>query len=74
MTEEEGGWYNDYWISEMPSILSDPSSLPQYNLCAHGFEQKVVKPTTKTSLKATPLRNIVKVKHLLLFLAKPAYV
>ena len=56
----------------MPSILTDLSSLPQYNLCAHEFEQKVLKPKAKTLLKATPLKNDVKHQDSI-FLAKPAY-
>ena len=69
---EEGACYNECGILEMLSILGDSSSLPQYKLYAHEFEQRVVKPTAKTSLKATPLRNFV--KHLLSVIAKPASV
>ena len=57
----------------MPSILTDPSSPPQYNLCAHEFEQKVLKPKAKTLLKATPSENDVKHQDSI-FLAKLAYV
>ena len=55
------------------SILTDLSSLPQYNLCAHEFEQKVLKPKAKPFLKATPLKNDAKHRDSI-FLAKPAYV
>ena len=57
----------------MPSIVTDLSSRPQYNLCAHEFEQKVLKPKAKTLLKATPLKKDVKHQDSI-FLAKPAYV
>ena len=57
----------------MPSILTNLSSPPQYNLCAHEFEQKVLKPKTKTLLKATPSENDVKHQDSI-FLAKPTYV
>ena len=57
----------------MPSILTDLSSRPQYNLCAHEFEQKVLKPKAKTLLKTTPLKKDVKHQDSI-FLAKPAYV
>ena len=56
----------------MPSILTDLFSPPQYNLCAHEFEQKVLKPKVKTLLKATPSKNDVKHQDSI-FLAKPAY-
>ena len=57
----------------MPSILTNLSSPPQYNLCAHEFEQKVLKPRAKTLLKATPLKKDVKQQNSI-FLAKPVYV
>ena len=57
----------------MPSILTNPSSPPQYNLCAHEFEQKVLKPKAKTLLKATPSENDAKHQDSI-FLAKPTYV
>ena len=67
---EEGGWCNYYWIS---FNSTDLSSLPQYNLCAHEFEQKVLKPKAKPLLNATPLKNDAKHRDSI-FLAKPAYV
>ena len=69
----KGGQYAWYWISDKPSILVDPFSLPQDNLYAHEFEQEVLKPTAKTSLKATPLRSNI-MKHLLSFLPRPDFV
>lgn len=55
------------------SILTNLSSLPQCNLCAHEFEQKVLKPKAKPLLKATALKNDAKHRDSI-YLAKPAYV
>ena len=42
---------NSIQILEMPSNLPDSPSLPQYNqLCAHEFEQKLLKATAKTAI------------------------